>query len=382
MANTHHIGDDVLRNILARLPGKPLLRFLCVSKHWYGLISDPYFMKSRSRQMILLLLPIPGPLVVIDDNALAENAMARIPYQVNRCTHKISIVGTFNGIVLLALIHRSLLRCELVLFNPLTCASKILVVMNPRSSYFHKFPYVFGFGYGYGETTRDLKIVTFQAISINLEYKYDVFDLKTSSRSTPPQCIEWDYHFLSDVGVFVNGFLYWATSKKYSPILALNVKEMIFSMMKLPDGLEQLSPLHHELPNMSSLLGSTSGCLCMINIINNTRFDLWLMKEQGNDNSWMKAHSFTFALDARCRWSQRVYPLNILSSGKIIMTNTSSLLRIYDTSKHSYKILRSLTNLRDFAFTAYIPSMEYVESLISPSDVCFIYSLDFRLATN
>ncbi|XP_076946910.1 putative F-box protein At1g50880 [Bidens hawaiensis] len=65
---TNNVGNDILYNILARLPGKPLLRFRCVSKHWNGLISDPYFMKSRSRRMIhvTLLGSIGGCLCVVN----------------------------------------------------------------------------------------------------------------------------------------------------------------------------------------------------------------------------------------------------------------------------------------------------------------------------
>ncbi|KAI3793447.1 hypothetical protein L1987_36066 [Smallanthus sonchifolius] len=68
-----NVCDDVLYNILGRLPGKPLLRLRCVSKHWNCLISDPYFMKSRSRRMILLPFTRPRPLVVIDENVAVKD---------------------------------------------------------------------------------------------------------------------------------------------------------------------------------------------------------------------------------------------------------------------------------------------------------------------
>ncbi|XP_076946921.1 F-box/kelch-repeat protein At3g23880-like [Bidens hawaiensis] len=184
-------------------------------------------MKSRSHQMILLHWSlIRGSLVIIDNNVPAH-PIVRIRFPVKRqYVHKVtSIVGTFNGIALLALYDDSL-HCQLVLYNPLTRASKILVVMDPPSND-HKVPYVFGFGYG--ETTHDLKIV-------RRNTEFDVFDVKTSSWSTPQQyMIQWDFYFKDVVGVFVNGFLYWATSKSFSSILALNVKEMVFSQIKLPD---------------------------------------------------------------------------------------------------------------------------------------------------
>ncbi|XP_076895276.1 putative F-box protein At4g10190 [Bidens hawaiensis] len=130
-----HIGDDVLRNILARLPGKPLQRLKCTSKHWNRLISDPDFMKSRSRRMILL--PFPRPLVVIDDNVPIEDSMVRVRSPLEHHHQEegtqVCIVGTLNdnGIVLLAIYDGwSLRRCHLILYNPLTCASKTLVVID------------------------------------------------------------------------------------------------------------------------------------------------------------------------------------------------------------------------------------------------------------
>ncbi|KAK1409750.1 hypothetical protein QVD17_36279 [Tagetes erecta] len=239
MAN---VGDDVLRNILARLPGKPLLRFRCVSKHWNHLISDPYLMKTRSRRMILL--PFPRPLALIDDNVPAQDkahSMVRIgsPLDHQEEDIEVSIVGTLNGIVLLALTDFSLrCHCQLILYNPLTCALKILEVMDTPV---HFIPFVFGFGYGYGD--HDLKIVKFYP----------------SIYTTTPQV----YKF--------SDFL----------ILALNLKDMEFSKIKLPRTVEM----------EVLLLGSVDGCLCLVNKIGDLNFDMWLMKEKC---SWLKAHSFRF----------------------------------------------------------------------------------------
>ncbi|KAF5770599.1 putative F-box domain-containing protein [Helianthus annuus] len=372
MANVH-IGDDVLRNILARLPGKPLLRFRCTSKHWNRLISDPYFMKSRSRRMVLF--PLLKPLVAIDENVPVKDkthSMVRIPSPPQHQEGlEISIVGTFNGIVLLALTHKSF-SCQLILYNPLTCASNVLVVMDPPSSEC-KFSYVFGFGHG--ETMHDLKIVRFEFIAPILWFKWDVFDLKTSSWSTP-QYMKRGFWFWGDVGVFLNGFLYWVIYEyPCFEILALNVKEMVFSRIKLPNGLE-----HTWL-----LLESTGGCLCVITIIGTTRFDMWLMKEECDENSWTKVHSFTFGLKDDC--CCKFLPVCILGNTKILLTNCSIQLVIYDTSKgsgimlngsetfdHFERISRifKFSNVHKTFYFKDIRSIEYVESLVSPLDICFI----------
>ncbi|KAK8598814.1 hypothetical protein V6N13_076760 [Hibiscus sabdariffa] len=44
--------DDILVNVLVRLPGKSLLRFRNVSKQWFSLISSPYFSRCLSQSSI------------------------------------------------------------------------------------------------------------------------------------------------------------------------------------------------------------------------------------------------------------------------------------------------------------------------------------------
>ncbi|XP_076957329.1 F-box protein CPR1-like [Bidens hawaiensis] len=377
MAN---VGDDILHNILARLPGKPLLRFRCVSKHWNGLISNPYFMKSRSRRM--MLLPFTRPLVAIDVND-AQHMVRLLPSPLDdedECT-KVSIVGTLNGIVLLVLTNRKSSRCKLILYNPFTCESKIALVIGPPLP---SRPDVFGFGYG--ATKDDLKIVGFRIcrdVPDDLMYTCSVFDLKTSSWCAQSQYLTTKFYFHGDAGTFLNGVLHWVTKpSNWIPfrgvslnfeILTLNVKEMVFSNIKLPDGLKYMEGDH---------LGSIGGCLCLINYVDHLRFDVWLMKEC----SWTKAHSFKLPFQIK----HFSYPVCILGNGKLIFKNTSFQYVICDIFKDSYTTLDDLPILGDVKginLQSYsnmvnkiyhindIRSIEYVESLVSPSDcsgMCFI----------
>ncbi|KAK1409253.1 hypothetical protein QVD17_35779 [Tagetes erecta] len=377
MANMDvYICDDVVRNILVRLPGRALLRSRCACKHWNDLISDPCFMKSRSRPMILF--PFIQPMALIDDNVPAQDKThsivrngSRSP-QVQERETDFGIVGTLNGIVLLTLTqypHSDC--CELILYNPLTCASNMLLSMEPSSEV--AFPSRV-FGLFYAANKDDLKIVRLEVRENpnRLTYICDVFDIKTSSWSTSPQHLERDFHFLSHAATFLNGFLYWSTSSKELScfgILVFNVNKMVFSKLEIPNGDECADPL----------LGSLDGCLCMVNCkIGSIRFDVWLMKQ--DQCSWMKAHSFTFGLEPNS-----FNLICILGNGKILMINDALQLVIYDTSKHSYKTLNGLTRDDDYNWRhldfdpttrdkgssnfRYIHSIEYVESLVSPFDI-------------
>lgn len=50
MASSHHqIPEDVLMEIMIRLPVKSLLRFKCVCKNWYDIIQNRKFTCSHLR---------------------------------------------------------------------------------------------------------------------------------------------------------------------------------------------------------------------------------------------------------------------------------------------------------------------------------------------
>ncbi|KAK1409656.1 hypothetical protein QVD17_36185 [Tagetes erecta] len=166
---------------------------------------------------------------------------------------------------------------------------------------------------------------TFNDIDVN---KYDVFDLKTSSL---------DFFFSADkVGRFVNGVLYCTISG--FRILALNVKEMVFSKTKLPYELKEA---------WSLILGSIDGCLCIINKMDATRFDLWVNKDQGGiEISWSKACSFTIRLEAH-----PINPLYIMGNGKVLIIDVSNQLVIYDLYKDSYK---RLVGLKSSLYETYV----------------------------
>ncbi|GJY19325.1 F-box domain containing protein [Tanacetum coccineum] len=357
--------DEILDNILARLPGKSLLRSRCVSKHWNRLISDPCFMKLRSRQMILF--GYPWPLVVIDDNVPVEDkahSMLKIPSLLEYAI--VYIVGTFSGLVILVFTDM-LSRGHMILYNPLTRASKTLAVMDPPSNRY--LPYVFGFD------TDELKVVRFEFINHPTQgrvFKCDVFHLKTSLWSTPPRYFKQDFYFWIDEGIFINGFLYWAFTFASVGILALNVSEMVISFLTLPHGRDaKMFPLLKS-DYTEIRLGSLNGYLCMLTKTDTITFNVWVMTEQGVQNSWLKTLSFTFGVEGN--YLNEFHPKGILGNGKILLMNSNQLV-IYDTSNGSYRTSNNLASLDDFVeksmreYIYKVLPIVYMESLVSPLDI-------------
>lgn len=158
------------------------------------------------------------------------------------------------------------------------------------------------------------------------------------------------------VGMFLNGFLYWIASNK---IVALSVEEMVISYVPLP--------VPDTLPDYTDIVwGTLHGCFCMITEAENIYdFNVWIMKEHGVENPWSKVHSFRLPLELRSIPGWQV--INAMDDGRIFMEDCSQNLVIYDTLKHSYKVLG--TNF-SFVTNCYSHAVEYDESLISLSDIC------------
>ncbi|XP_076894033.1 putative F-box protein At3g23260 [Bidens hawaiensis] len=181
------LHDDIVCNIIARLPAKPLLRFQCVSKSWNRVIKEPSFMQLRSRKTIMI--PLRDTFVFIDGTC---NSTVESCFPFGTCRPRLKVIGTLNGIVLLACYNRH------ILYNPLTGVCKDLPSPPScqRSAY----------GFGYGANSDDLKLVRIREFNAI----YDVYNFRESSwsiESTSEYKIFPKVHRI--IGHFVNGSLYW-----------------------------------------------------------------------------------------------------------------------------------------------------------------------------
>ncbi|KAF5758229.1 putative F-box domain-containing protein [Helianthus annuus] len=297
------LHDDIVWNILARLPAKPLLRFRCVSTQWSSVLTEPNFMKFRSRKTIIL--PQLETLQLIDDNVPIDdtsNSIVSRRYPLENLLRKYQrpqVMGTFNWIVLLTYSRNP------ILYNPFTCVSNELPC--PSSDVHGRG----AFGLGYGANSGVLKLVKFRA-SCQVCHVFDFRECSWSSWRPSKKPLRITLGNAMDH--FVNGFLYWILSYR-NVLMALNVESMVLSKMYLPF-------------NYPGCLGTMNGCLCVLK-----RFNIWVMKKR---NKWSKIYSFKLPLER---------PICVLGSGRILMESHSSNLIIYDPKNN----LRSELNvsLRD-----------------------------------
>jgi F-box interacting protein len=346
--------EDILDNIVLRLPTKAFFRFKSITKHWNSFIPN-HFMKLRSKP--LTLLSVQGIFHAIDNSVPCDH----MDYSIIRSSplgnlegNKIIIVGTFNGILLI--IFQDQFPNHMKLYNPFTKESD--KVPDPPSC---DHTFIYNYGFGYGTAPDDLKIILLRRARTRLtdHESFDVYSFKTRSWSTAPWPLDHlggaPYTKIQDAGTFVNGFLYWIAHKHGSGrlILALDIKNMEVSEIEFPT--------KHTF--MSVTLGTLNGQLCMI-CSNSSSCELWQCNKPGTAESWSQKYSSK--LLSRGNYLYKFEPVSVLDEGKIVMLKGSNQVIIHDILKDSNKEVKALTTPYDISRTQII---EYVETLVSPSNL-------------
>ncbi|XP_063943441.1 F-box protein CPR1-like [Daucus carota subsp. sativus] len=235
--------DDLISEILVRVPVKSLIQFQLVSKTWLSLIKDPVFVKAQLRRAIrsgtdetLMLVryscststesaKLKLSLFDVDSRQIVSET--RYPYSQgeSRSVPRLTLVGSANGIVCLVLFETSRLINRFFLWNPATRQSLRVVpgrgLSKPRA-----------LGFGYDPVDGDYKIVR---VVSGPCLPTEVFSANRNVwREVPDPIDSPDHDFLSGhFHVCVNGFLCGIDKGVGMMVFDLN-KEVMNCAIKLP----------------------------------------------------------------------------------------------------------------------------------------------------
>ncbi|KAI3440839.1 F-box domain-containing protein [Psidium guajava] len=200
------VTEDIIIDILSRLPVKSLMRFKCVSKRWRSLISDQHFAKLHLQRLILEnIAPSQkiiksNPLQTIDyealDNGEVNDHVVVESHDLGR-DEPWGLAGSCHGLVSLAVDD------GLLVYNPATRESRRLPTSElvAEHEFFH--------GFGYNSATDDYKIVCgafFKANDGSKECVSDILSLRSGSwRRVPCK----DVPKVDGFGIYLNGALHW-----------------------------------------------------------------------------------------------------------------------------------------------------------------------------
>ncbi|PWA89520.1 F-box associated interaction domain-containing protein [Artemisia annua] len=349
MSHEHWVPTEIIVEILLKLPVKSLLRFKCVRKQWYSLISNQRFIKSH-----LTLAPCNTHYRIVsfdnhsksfrlyDHVMLGKSAYNVIeldnPFEITRDDYA-SICGSCNGLLCIIL------------------SVYFIFIWNPSTRELNKLPWCgfngkcgsyLGFGFGYDESSDDYKVLGISGLwNHGTKAEVKIYSLKSGywktlgnfPRGLPRQAL----------GMFFNGALHWMTECKGSQpttIVSFDLATETFG--------EILQPVYDEGHNYLTLctLGEWLSVVCDYP---GDRSDIWVMKVYGVQDSWTKLFSIPHITNIKI--PKDLMALCITHDGKCLLKLEKELV-LYDPKNGSFSEIQKIDE--------YFTVNTFVESLVSP----------------
>lgn len=356
------LPDEILLEILSRLPVKSLLKFRCVCKSWFSLISDPYFVKKQlnlstqsthfTHHKIILSATTAEfhlkscSVTSLFDNPSTSTICEDLNYPVKNKFRHDGIVGSCNGLLCFAIKGDCVL-----LWNPSIRVSKKSPPLgnNWRPGCFT------AFGLGYDHVADDYKVVAVfcDPNEFFSESKVKVYSMATNSWRK----IQDFPHGVSpyqNSGKFVSGTLNWAASYSVGStslwvIVSLDLQKETYR--------EVLPPDYEKEECSTPTLGVLRGCLSMNYDYKKTHFVVWLMKDYGVRDSWVKLVTIPYLPNPEdFSYSG---PYCISENGEVLLMFEFDLI-LYDPRDNSFKYPRIESG------KGWFDAEVYVETLVSP----------------
>ncbi|KAK7284390.1 hypothetical protein RJT34_19135 [Clitoria ternatea] len=288
--NTMLLTQELIVQILLRLPVKSLVRFQCVSKTWFSLISDPQFAKSHfdlafkppTHKLVLLadseILSIDFNASLHDDSA--SSALTPPNYfQFSQPYSSAQILGSCRGFLLL--------DCgDLCLWNPTTGSYKQICMSPIGSNLLDAMFFTFLYGFGY-DPSKDDYLVVMVSYDPNTHdsTRAEMFSLRANGWKEM-EGTHLSYMNCSDdarVGKLLNGAIHWLAYRYdvlVDLIVAFDLTERSFSDIPLP--------IDFEIDMNFCELEVLGGFLSLYVVGCDSPAEIWVMEEYKVQSSWTK----------------------------------------------------------------------------------------------
>uniref|UniRef100_A0A2N9HUK0 F-box domain-containing protein n=1 Tax=Fagus sylvatica TaxID=28930 RepID=A0A2N9HUK0_FAGSY len=297
------LPDEIVTQILIRLPIKSIITSICVCKTWKSIIQNPTFISTHLHHSTttnhLLLFTISSLSDQIyalhndDDNDFTEHT--RFDFLVDSFTinPRFRVVATCNGLVCLSddiFGHTN----QFYLWNP--CVRKYVKLPYPNVTFDNRDESIHTIGFGFDPKINDYKVVRMVSLWDDLDCKdrpkVEVYTLSTDEwrMVTPvlsPICI---LNYI-ETPEFVNGAWHWIGFRRNEYfVLVLDLGYEVFREIPLPELLDYNRKEDCSI-ELSSVYGNS------IALFHRSDFrgflNIWVMKEYGVVSSWTKVKTFT-----------------------------------------------------------------------------------------
>ncbi|EYU33144.1 hypothetical protein MIMGU_mgv1a025616mg [Erythranthe guttata] len=342
------LPHDIWIDIFSRLPLKSVGKCRCLSKPWRTFLSSREFIKSHLtiktlNQQNLLLVTLSNSIQTIANvkNDTVSRKLGRIH------GYTLKVVGSCDGLVLLVnekndkfLVNPTTLHVAKLPNSPLALKSK-------HSSTMH--------GFGYDSYIDDYKVVALSYYDSDTEYEPDCVDTFVDvycvRRGVWKRVESSPYDHSAPVtpsGAYLNGAVHWLAGSRESGhasvIAAFDLVNEVFTKIPAPNKSFEYSTLE--------IFG---GCLCMIVDRMDMRTDIWVMKEYGLADSWIK---YTIG----CGYDYDILnPLCYIWDEGVVWMTYDGRLAICNPKDETFKDM-----IVDGVPAKFTDGCVFVESLVSP----------------
>ena len=379
------LSEELIIEVLSLLKVKPLIRFKCVSKSWYSLISNPFFIKKHllkssqnphlsifathsSRNSIHTTLA-PSPIRYLQEITDVNDITSYIDKQYHE------VVGCCNG--LLCLLYKSsfnneYLEYSFAFWNPAMWSSSVKLgsfCISPKEPNSH-----FNFSLGYDNLTAKHKLVAFRPNEVK------VFTLGVNVWRNIQTFPSYPSHLClvgQNCGVYLNNSLNWFAFQnnvcsnhhlefiEQFAIISLDLGMETYTQLLLPHDFDEAHP---HMPMVCVLMD----CLCFTHHSEGNNFVIWKMREFAVEESWTKWLKFSYKdqLDDFSDFSVSLFPLHVFQNGDtLIYVRYQGQIICYNRRDSTIDQTRTTNKIDRFFklsnMTCRVLPNHYVESLVS-----------------
>ncbi|XP_016174118.1 F-box/kelch-repeat protein At3g23880-like [Arachis ipaensis] len=344
------LPEELIEEILVRVPASTLVKLKIVCKSWNALISNPEFTsdnvyRSRADPRLVYRSRSKCKIHFSSVQSLFKNPSALLTkdccFEMDDDLH---ILGSCNGLICLGLISGPFHLGSIRLWNPCTrSASDWLKIRAIDGD-------MYGFGYDHVHDN-------YKFLECCWRYGHKIHTFGSNYSTTivqdPPS-----YHPKLRIGTFVYGTLNWAAQARSNSlewvILSFDLASENFAPLSLPD-------INNRDEYYDPAVGVLRDRLCVCLKENYGGWILWVMEEYGVQESWTKLLTL-FS-------NEHVYPPIFYSFKAMYMTEKDDVLAV---SSQFFKLViikanDVRTSQRNFVDADHQNCYVYHESLVSPS---------------
>ncbi|XP_061345017.1 F-box/kelch-repeat protein At3g06240-like [Gastrolobium bilobum] len=308
MENVPNLPQELLEDILIRLPYKSLVRFKCVCKHWYALFHYPIFLSRHlsnfiqnhnSGHSVLLRLSFPTlfgdglenyKLFSLSATDADFSAVETLIPKFNMLSTKFQICGHCNGILCLSIDYWPRSK-EVLLYNPATrefrCLPDNVLRLKPSSV-------ALAVGMGYDPITDDYKVLRIWRVDAfdnggvfrGRTNRVEEYALNTDSWTLLNDTNAGNFAFETDCFAmyFKRTYYWWAFSRedKSSIIVAFDMEDEVFQRVLMPPHIDISEPDGRSL----AVWNDSISLICCTYHDFTTSIDIWVMDLVGAEGSW------------------------------------------------------------------------------------------------